>query len=160
LIQFTLSLDQSRIVKGLAFPVGVYQCPVTGHHSADQFGGVFSALHLKGLQAQVHVIPKFFPIDDKRNVRMAPDTGIDFFYFFLSYGTAPEHFTPLLIGEQAKPKATSASVRPAFIFDQFVSVFVPVCAFYIAVADQFVKEAVSDTADTSVPMYQHLGQKP
>jgi hypothetical protein len=137
--------------------VGVDQCPVTGDHSADQLGGVFSALHLKGLQTQVHVVPKFSSNNDKRNVRMAPDAGIDFFYFFIFDGALPQHFTPLLIGEQAKPETTSASVRPAFIFDQFVSVFVPVCAFYIAVADQFVEEAVSDTADTSVPVYQHLG---
>src|SRR5208337_3160006 len=160
LIQFTLRLDQSRIVKGLAFPVGADQCPVTGDHSADQLGGVFSTLHLKGLQTQVHVVPKFFSIDDKRNVRMAPDAGIDFFDFFISDGALPKHFTPLLIGEQAKPEATSASVRPAFVFDQFVSVFVQVCAFYIAVADQFVEKAVSDPADTSVSVYQQFGQKP
>ena len=38
LIQFTLRLDQSRVVKGLAFPVGVDQCPVTGDHPADHLG--------------------------------------------------------------------------------------------------------------------------
>jgi len=96
-VQFTLELKHSRIVKGLAFPVGVYHRPVNGDHQADQFGGIFSTLHFKGAQTHVHVVPKFFSINDKGNVWLAPYTGVDFLDFFVVDGTLPKYFAPLLI---------------------------------------------------------------
>src|SRR5208283_792501 len=97
-VQFILESHHSRIAKGLAFPVGVYHRPVNGDHPADQFGGIFSTLHFKGVQTQVHVVPKLFSIDDKGNVWIALYAAVDFLDFFVAVGTLQKHFTPFLIG--------------------------------------------------------------
>jgi len=94
----------------------------------------------------------------KGNVRSLTDSIIDVGNFLGAFPLSSHHFFPLGLGKQAKTETASASVRPTFILNDFIAVFIVIHFFYIRVAGKFMKQTISDTTDATVAMDQNLGE--
>ena len=108
------------------------------------------------MQAHIHVVPEFLPVYRKGNIGVSPNTVIDCFNVF---GVPPpllKDLAPLSIGQETEAEATAAAIRPAFVFNDFVSILINIDALYIRVANEFMKAAVANTTHTAVAVNEYF----